>query len=99
MFLVPQGYQVNYVTVVRQAGTDVSRDGVSVGAANWMPLGTIGGVGYEFASLEVPPGSHSIESQEPSGIISVGYDQDVSYGYPGGSGLKIISEPPPPPVG
>ncbi len=99
VFLVPQGYQVNYVTVVRQAGTEVSRDGVSVAAANWMPLGTLGGVGYEYVSLEVPPGSHSIESAEPSGIISVGYDQDVSYGYPGGSGLKIISEPPPPPVG
>jgi hypothetical protein len=28
-----------------------------------------------------------------------GVDTDVSYGYPGGSGLEIISEPPPPPAG
>jgi hypothetical protein len=99
IFLVPAGYASNFVTVVRQAGTEVLRDGVSVAAANWQSLGTLGGVAYEYVSLEVPTGSHSIESDEPCGIISVGYDADVSYGYPGGSGLKIISEPPPPPAG
>ena len=99
IFLVPDGYAVNYVTVVRVAGTEVLRDGVSVEAANWRPLGTLAGVDYEFVQLAVPTGSHSIDSEEPCGIISVGYDTDVSYGYPGGSGLEIISEPPPPPVG
>jgi hypothetical protein len=99
IFLVPDGYAANFVTVIRVAGTDVQRDGVSVAAANWRSIGTLGGVDYEFAQLSVPTGSHSIDSEEPCGIISVGYDTDVSYGYPGGSGLKIISEPPPPPVG
>ncbi len=99
IFLVPDGYISNYVTVIRVAGTDVSRDGVSVAAANWKALGSLDGVAYEYASLSVPTGSHLIESEEPCGIISVGYDTDVSYGYPGGSGLKIISEPPPPPAG
>lgn len=99
IFLVPDGYATNYVTVVRVAGTEVSRDGVSVAAAAWTALGTLDGVSYEYVALAVPTGSHSIESEEPSGIISVGYDADVSYGYPGGSGLRIISEPPPPPAG
>ncbi len=99
IFLVPAGYATNYVTVVRVAGTEVLRDGVSVSAAAWQPLGVLGGVDYEFVHLAVPTGSHSIESEEPCGIISVGYDEAVSYGYPGGSGLKVISEPPPPPVG
>lgn len=99
VFLVPDGYAANYVTVVRVAGADVTRDGVSVAAANWRPLGTLDGVDYEYVALSVPPGAHLVESDEPCGIVSVGYDQDVSYGYPGGSGLEIISEPPPPPAG
>jgi hypothetical protein len=99
VFLVPDGYAANFVTVIRVAGADVTRDGVSVAAANWQPLGTIDGVAYEHVALSVPPGAHLVESDEPCGIVSVGYDQDVSYGYPGGSGLEIISEPPPPPAG
>lgn len=99
VFLVPEGYAANYVTVIRVAGAEVTRDGVSVAAANWQPLGMLDGVAYEFVSLSVPPGAHLVESDEPCGIVSVGYDTDVSYGYPGGSGLEIISEPPPPPAG
>ncbi len=99
IFLVPDGYQSNYVTVLRVAGTDVTRDGVSVAAANWRAVGNLGGIDYEYTALSVPTGSHLIESEEPCGIISVGYDTDVSYGYPGGSGLAIISTPPPPPAG
>jgi len=99
VFLVPDGYASNYVTVIRQQGASVERDGISVDAAGWAPLGVLGGVGYEYVHLGVETGSHSISSESPCGIISVGYDQDVSYGYPGGSGLEVISEPPPPPVG
>jgi len=99
IFLVPDGYASNYVTVIRQEGASVERDGISVDAAGWAPLGVLGGIGYEYVHLGVETGSHSISSDQPCGIISVGYDQDVSYGYPGGSGLEVISEPPPPPVG
>lgn len=99
IFLVPAGYTVNYVTAMRQAGTDVMLDGVSVNAGLWKPLGTLGGVAYEFLHMEVATGSHTITSDEPAGIVSVGYSVDVSYGYPGGSGVKTISDPPPPPAG
>ncbi|MBC8071296.1 MAG: IgGFc-binding protein [Deltaproteobacteria bacterium] len=99
IFLVPDGYTVNYVTAMRQAGTDVLLDGVSVSAGLWKPLGTLGDVDYEYIHMEVPTGSHTISSDEPAGIVSVGYSTDVSYGYPGGSGVKTISEPPPPPAG
>jgi IgGFc binding protein len=99
VFLVPDGYTVNYVTAIRQAGTDVMLDGVSVSAGLWKPLGSVGGIDWEYIHMEVPTGSHTITSDEPSGIVSVGYSTDVSYGYPGGSGVKGISEPPPPPAG
>ncbi len=99
IFLVPNGYTVNYVTAMRHAGTDVTLDGVSVAAGLWKPLGDVGGFEWEYIHMEVPTGSHAISSEEPSGIVSVGYSTDVSYGYPGGSGVKTISEPPPPPAG
>ncbi|HWB82303.1 MAG TPA: IgGFc-binding protein [Nannocystaceae bacterium] len=99
IFLVPAGYTVNYVTAIRQAGTDVTLDGVSVAAGLWKPLGSLSGVEYEYIHMEVPTGSHAIGSEVPAGIVSVGYSTDVSYGYPGGSGVHTISEPPPPPAG
>lgn len=99
IFLVPAGYTVNYVTAIRQAGTDVQLDGVSVAAGFWRPIGSVDGVDWEFIHMEVDTGAHTITSDEPSGIVSVGYSTDVSYGYPGGSGVKSISEPPPPPAG
>ncbi len=99
IFLVPAGYTVNYVTAIRPVGAEVMLDGVSVAAGNWKPLGVIGGVGYEYLHMQVDTGSHSITADEPTGIVSVGYSVDVSYGYPGGAGLKVISEVPPPPAG
>jgi hypothetical protein len=99
IFVVPAGYTVNYVTAIRQAGTDVTLDGVSVSAGLWKPLGSLDGVAYEYIHMEVQTGSHAIGSDEPAGIVSVGYSVDVSYGYPGGSGVHTISEPPPPPAG
>lgn len=99
IFLVPAGYTSNYVTAIRQAGTDVRLDGVSVSAGLWKPLGQLGAVDYEYLHMGVPTGSHTIDSDEPCGIVSVGYSTDVSYGYPGGSGVHTISEPPPPPAG
>lgn len=99
IFLVPGGYTVNYVTVIREAGSDVLLDGVSTSAGAWKPLGSLAGISYEYIHLQVETGSHTITSDDPSGIISAGYSVDVSYGYPGGSGVKVISEPPPPPQG
>ncbi|MGH1341250.1 MAG: hypothetical protein ACRBN8_06850 [Nannocystales bacterium] len=98
VFLVPDGDASNDVTVIHQQG-GAERDGVLVDAARWPPLGVLDGVGYESVHLGVETGSHSISSDQPCGIVSVGYDQDVSYANPGRSGLEVTSEPPPPPVG
>jgi hypothetical protein len=35
-----------------------------------------------------------IESEEPMAITVVGYSSDVSFGYPGGSGVAQISDAP-----
>ncbi len=97
-FLMPQGYTTNFVTVVRPVGTPMTLDGADVGSG-FLPLGLLDGVQYEYAHLSPPPGSHVVEADAPFGIIVSGHATDVSYGYAGGSGVGIISEPPPPPVG
>lgn len=56
----------------------------------------VGSGNWEVYRLIVADGVHTATSDEPFGIISYGYDQYVSYGYPAGlnlEDLKIISEP------
>ncbi len=96
IFLVPNGYQTNFVTIVRAAGVGVILDGVGV-TATFLALGSYDGTDYQYAHVELQAGHHIIESAEPLAITVVGYDDDVSFGYPGGSGVAAISEAPEPP--
>jgi hypothetical protein len=99
VFLMPQGYASNYVTVIQPAGAALSLDGAALAPGAFAPLGTLGGTSYEFAHVDAAPGSHTLEGDAPFGIIVSGHANDVSYGYAGGSGVGVISEPPPPPAG
>ena len=101
IFLVPDGYTSNYVTIYRPTGANVALDGQDVSGGTWQPLGVLGGVAWQFRVFPVTVGSHTVQGDVDAtlGIISVGYSTDVSYGYPGGSGVAVISEPPPPPAG
>jgi len=98
IFLVPDGYAANFVTVILPAGSSVMLDG---GAVNGQvkPAGVVDGVAWNYVHVALQPGSHTLEGADAFGIVSVGYSQDVSYGYPGGSGVASISQPPPPPQG
>lgn len=95
-FLVPQGYTSDFVTVVRPIGATTALDGAPI-AQGFLPLGEYDGAGYEYAHVAVAPGGHVIEGDAAFGITVVGYAQDVSYGYVGGSGVEVIGEAPPPP--
>ncbi len=97
IFLVPLGYNYNYVTIVRPAGVQVVLDGNQV-AEPFTALGSFEGAAYEYAHIVLTPGHHVLTSDEEVAITITGYSRDVSFGYPGGSGVKQISEPPQPPV-
>lgn len=102
VFFVPQEYEANFVTIIRPAGAEVSLDGVEVGAdPGWAPVGSQGGVDWERAHFALEWGAHRVAaaSEAKVGIIVVGYDVAVSFGYAGGSGATFIGPPPlPPPV-
>lgn len=97
VFLMPQGYANNRVTVVRPDTAAVVLDGIELPTVGFQPLGIFGNVDYTYAHLELDPGSHVLESDAPVGIIVSGHSSDVSYGYAGGSGVELISTPPVPP--
>jgi len=94
VFAVPSGYEIDFVTVVSRGLGDVTLDGSSIPEEDFSELAVLSGVLYRYAHVKVGPGSHTIESSVPIGITVVGYDVAVSYGFPGGLGLKVIAVPP-----
>jgi hypothetical protein len=98
VFAVPEHYAKDFVTLVAPQGAQIQLDGSSV-AANLTTLGTVDGTEYGYAHVPANEGPHVLTSDTPVGIVVVGYDVEVSYGYAGGSGFEIIAPPPPPPEG
>ncbi len=98
VFLAPQGYDASFVTVVGRAGKTILLDGEPV-TGQFVMTGTLEGINYAHIHRKIHPGSHTIESDEPIGIAVFGYGKDVSYAYPGGSGIRKLYTPPPPPEG
>ncbi len=94
-FLVPEGYQDNYVTIIAPGTAAVTLDGDDVELR--VAAGALGGVGYVYGNVLLAPGTHEVSASEPVGITVVGYDQWVSYAYTGGSGILAISDLPPTP--
>jgi IgGFc binding protein len=97
VFLIPDGYNFNYVTIVRPDDTDITLDGAPI-TDQFSALGTHKGTSYQYAHVTLSPGHHIIKASQAIAITLTGYSNDVSFGYPGGSGVKQISEPPQPPV-
>jgi hypothetical protein len=54
----------------------------------------VGSGQFEVGSVEVAPGVQSVESAEPFGIVAFGFDNAVSYAYPGGLDLVGSSATP-----
>lgn len=97
IFSVPDGYATNVVTIVRAGGAAVTLDGAGVMQA-FAPLGTYDSVDYQYVHVELAAGYHRITSEEPLAITVLGYDTNVSFGYPGGAGVAEISDVPDVPI-
>ena len=84
VFLVPDKYALNYITIIAPAATEVKLDGSALGAVAFVavPEST-----WQVARLAIGAGTHVLAADKKVGLFVYGYDDDVSYGYPGGAGL------------
>ncbi|MCB9706820.1 MAG: IgGFc-binding protein [Myxococcales bacterium] len=84
-FVTGTNYNQHYAQVIRPVGgADVLVDGQVVGGYY-----TVGN--YEVADWKIAEGAHFATSDDPFGVIQVGYTPVTSYAYPGGLKLKVIN--------
>jgi hypothetical protein len=88
VFVTGSGYTENYVQITRPVGgAEVLVDGVQV--TSYYTVGE-----FEVADHAIQEGAHVAESDEPFGVIQVGYTGVTSYAYPGGMRLAAINPDP-----
>ena len=94
--LSPPKFELDYINVVAPTGIAVTLDGEVIDMAEFSPVGK---GEYSVARLPVSDGVHVLASADESSTFAVlvyGFDQYVSYGYPGGLNLTNLGlvEPP-----
>ncbi|MBW2276728.1 MAG: IgGFc-binding protein [Deltaproteobacteria bacterium] len=87
VLLVPEHWLYDVVTVVRPTGVEVEVDAVAIDAAEFTPVGS----DHEVARVLVEDGVHTFAADQGISVIVVGYDDDDSYAYLGGTGTAIIN--------
>ena len=84
--LTPPAYdQGDFLNVMAASGVEILLDGTPVDSDLFE---AIGDTGYMAARVPVDDGVHRLNASEPFGVIAYGYDEDVSYAYPGGMDLE-----------
>lgn len=89
MFLIPNGYNDNYVSVIAPSESPVAMDGDDV-TGELQPFGSLQ---YAAGRLPVGEGPHRIDCAMGCGIEVYGYGEDVSYMFAGGLDLEEIVIP------
>jgi hypothetical protein len=84
------GYVAHYINVVAPNAVvgSLTLDGVPVPVVEYTPIGLSG---FSGAQLPVTPGSHTLAATLPFGAFQYGFNNDDSYGYPGGLSLAPIA--------
>ena len=86
VFLAPDKYAFDYVSVIAPISAQVFFDDIPV--ESWEPVGE--SLMWQVARFPIGDGVHLLISDEPVGVIVYGYDEYVSYGYPGGLNLNVV---------
>jgi hypothetical protein len=89
VFLIPDAYLDDYVNIVAPEGAAIYLDDALIPQSEFEVVG-LSGLAVHRAKVE--DGVHTVWSIEKFGIMVYGYDNDVSYGYPGGLGLADLTE-------
>jgi len=90
-FITPTGYAENYVNIVTPTTSldDLVLDGSPVNTSVFTDFGTRG---LSAGTIPLTEGTHTITGITSFGIYVYGYNQYVSYGYPGGLALRKLRE-------
>ena len=88
IFLTPDSYIRDHITVMAPVGATVQLDDTVIESSAFTAIPP---TGYAVYRAEVSDGVHAISADQRIGIMVHGYDDDVSYGYPGGMGLEDFS--------
>ena len=83
--LTPPAYGDDWLNVVAPTGSRVLLDGLPV--EGWT---TIGAGALSVARVPVEDGTHALSSSQRFAVTAYGYDDDVSYAYPGGLNLGAL---------
>jgi hypothetical protein len=98
IFLVPDKYAQNYISIVAKDATVITLDGETVTLADWEQKGALieelGTSGYRAIRVPILTGSHKLTSDDPVGLYVYGFDRFVSYGYPAGLNLDDLNRRP-----
>ncbi|PRP99646.1 IgGFc-binding protein [Enhygromyxa salina] len=107
-FLTDTSYPRDFVTIIREQGTEVTLDCLGVVSADhFTPIpGTI----YEVGQVDLDiagnggegncvDGAQFLTADHPVGVLVGGMDWATSYGYPGGLSLNALWDPPIDPQG
>ena len=86
VLFVPEGYEEDYVNVIAPHDKDVLFDGEPIPKGSYVPVSAE----YRVAILSLTDGKHTLNGEVPFGVIAYGFDEYVSYGYPGGLDLKDL---------
>ncbi len=94
--LAPDKYEFDYASVTAPLGVPVLMDGQLMAPGSFEPVGR---GDWTVARLPIEDGIHTFRSLPPEGadeappigVVVYGYDQYVSYAYPGGLSLKLIN--------
>jgi hypothetical protein len=96
VFLAPNKYEFDFANIVAPTGSRITIDDTPLALADFEPIGE---GEFSVLRLRIDDGVHRIrsiheedEDRARFGVIVYGYDQYVSYGYPGGLDLKSINK-------
>ncbi len=86
-FIAPNKYAFDYVSIAAPEGTQVWLDGQLADDAGGARGGPVGTTGWRAIRVPISDGEHRLACPATCSVMVHGYDQYVSYGYPGGLNL------------
>ena len=91
VFLAPDKYEEDYVSIAFRTGEDARLDGTRLAEVTGGDVvGTEVAPGWSVGRFPIADGLHTLTCPGTCSVMVHGYDQYVSYGYPGGLDLKDI---------